>query len=329
MNSSHKSENLSNSKKDLEFDKVEMFDVTISTVNWNVTDQLQKCIESVLKYCKDINYKWFIIDNNSEDADFDTIIKKYSKFKRLKFIKNKMNVGGLVENKIINKINSRYLIFLQPDVILKNNAIGILIDFMDTHENAGAASAKLRNPDGSPQIYFCRLPCLSMEFFTHTGLGRLIDRYLFSNRNRIFYHYQDINLYAFGEIEHIGLVCYILRTNLILEDGYIHDPNFIFFFGDYDLNKRIKDKGYKIYLISSAEVIHYISSSLRKNIDNNWIMVQSQRARIKYYRKHHRKKLWILKVIIIFEYLSSLIFMFPKKKSIKNFIQIISRVLRY
>lgn len=321
--------NLNNYENNLNNDKEEKFDVTISTVNFNVTDQLQKCIDSVVKYCKDVNYEWFIIDNNSEDDDFDKVIKKYSKFKRLKFIKNKRNEGGLVENRLLNRINSRYFLFLQPDVILKNNAIGLLIDFMDSHDNAGAASAKFLNPDGSFQFYLCRLPNLSMDFFKHTGLGRYIDQSLLLNRKHVFYDYIDINLNKISEIEHIGLVCYILRTKLIREDGYIHDPDFIFFYGDYDLNKRIKDKGYKLYFVPDAEVFHYISSSLKKHPDQNWVKVQAQRARIKYYRKNNMKKLWILKVIIIFEYLASLFSILPKTIKINDFIQTLSRIIRY
>ena len=39
-------------------------DVSITTINWNVADKLKNCIDSFLKTYKDLNYEWFVIDNN-------------------------------------------------------------------------------------------------------------------------------------------------------------------------------------------------------------------------------------------------------------------------
>lgn len=241
-------------------------DLFISTINWNVSDKLQRCIDTVLKYSEGFNYEWSIIDNNSNGMDFNDIIHKYSKYSFIKFIKNPKNEGGFARDRFldIKKINSRYILFLQPDVILKNNAIKKLIDFMDSHKNAGAATAKLLNLNGTPQEYFSKLPTLSTLFYVHTGLGRFLDKYLFSNKNRKMYFYSDLDLNKPHIIEQIGDICFIFRTNFIHEDGYFHELDLSFSMGDYDFCKRIYDRGFYIYLVPSAEVYHDVGSSYNK-----------------------------------------------------------------
>ncbi len=58
-------------------------DVTVSTSNRNVSNKLQRCIDSFLNSYEDLNYEWFIFDNDSHDMDFNEIIKKYSENKKI------------------------------------------------------------------------------------------------------------------------------------------------------------------------------------------------------------------------------------------------------
>lgn len=263
-----------------------------------MTDKLQNCIDSVLKTCKNINYKWFIIDNNSTDADFNTIIDKYSMHNQLIFIKSITNDGGLLWNKFIDNINSPYILHLQPDTILKDNIIKKLIDFLDSREDVGAAAAKQLNPDGSPQYYYFRFWNFATAFYLQNRIGRLIDSYLLSKRKLKYHQYSDLDLNSLVEVEQVGMVCFIERTKLILEDGYMIDPDLKHFYGDVDICKRIWDKGYKIYLVPWAEVIHDLGSSLKKR-ERRWIDTEKQKAQIKYFKKYNKYTAWILKLILI------------------------------
>lgn len=305
---------LNNNRNIISGNKEEKADITIFTFNWNVTDKLQNCIDSVLKTCKNIKYKWFIIDNNSRDADFDTVIKKYSKYNQLIFIKNKGNTGGLLLNNLIDKIDTPYILHLQPDTILKDNLIQKLIDFMNSRPDVGAAAAKQLNPDGSTQYYYYRFWTISTVFFLQTKIGKYIDYYLFSNRKRRDHKNLDLDLNSLVEVEQVGMVCFIERTKLILEDGYMIDPDLKHFYGDVDICKRIWDKGYKIYIVPWAEVIHDKGSSLKKR-KRSWIDLEKNKAQIKYLRKYYKHKVCLLKLILI---LDILILMLENKLHRKN-----------
>jgi len=282
-------------------DNGKKLDVTIVTINWNVTDKLQKCIDSVLDTCKDIRHEMFIIDNNSQDMDFDEVIRKYSKYEQLRFIKNDKNEGALALNKIQNQINGRYLLILGPDTILKENTVRELIKFMNSRTDAGAATGKLLNPDCSPQLYYFKFWDLSMVFYVDTIFGKLIDSILLSQRKRKYYLGQNLDINSIIEIDQPPAACLILRPELILDDGYIIDPEFPFYYNDVDLCKRIWNKGYKIYLVPTAEVIHDHGSSF-KRADSYWKDMEYIKSQIKYFRKYHQNKVWLLKLIILFDY---------------------------
>ena len=140
-------------------------DITISTLNWNVTNKLQKCIDSFLKFNKDLNYRWYIIDNDSQDMDFNEIIQKYSINKRIKFIKNQKNEGAIAFNKIFEKISGRYFLILGPDTLQIGNSIEELIKFMDNNPIAGMASANQLNPDGTILLYYGSQWSITKIFF--------------------------------------------------------------------------------------------------------------------------------------------------------------------
>lgn len=273
-------------------------DVSIVCVNWNVSDKLLRCIDSVIATVKGVSYEMFIIDNCSEDMDFNEIINKYSTDEHLTFLKNEVNEGVTVINKIKGQTKGRYLLILGPDTVLKNDTIKDLIGFMDANKDAGAASARLVNPDNSPQYYVCKLIDMPMIFYTSTIMGYLIDLLVFKNSKMHYYMEEDRDVEVVTEVDQPAGACLIIRESLLADDEYIVDPDFPFYFNDVDLCKRIHDKGFKIYIVPAVEVIHDKSSSFKKK-NISWARENSLKSLIVYFKKHYPRKTLPLKSIII------------------------------
>lgn len=276
-------------------------DVSIATVNWNTTSMLDRCIDSVRNSIEAISYEMFVIDNDSHDMDFKEIVEKYSPYKNIFFIKNNTNEGAAALNRIIGLFRGRYLLVLGPDTIVKRAALDRMVRFMDTRKDAGCTSAKLLNPDGSVQFYSYRLWSLIMVFYLNTYLGSLIDCHAFNHRKRKYYLGQDIHITADGvEVEQPSGACIIVRPELLVDDGYIIDPRFPFYYNDVDLSMRIAKKGYKIYLLSSAEVVHFISSSFKQR-DDLWNDKECKAGQIKYFEKYYPAQVPLLKGMYAFD----------------------------
>jgi len=276
--------------------------LSIITINWNVSDKLKKCIDSVIHTIKDINYEMFIIDNNSEDEDFNKIINKYSKYKQLKFSKNEINEGPMVVNKFKDKIKGNYLLLLGPDAILTKDAVNNLVKYMDNNKDAGAASALLLNPDKSLQMYYFKFFDILMVFYIDTLVGLFLDRFLFKNKKHQYYLGKNLDVNNIVELDQPPAACLIVRYSLLDKDKYIIDPDFSFFYNDVDLCRRIWDKGYKIFLIPNVKVIHDSYSSFKK-ADQYWARQNYMESQIKYFRKHQPEYVGMLKTMIFFNYI--------------------------
>jgi hypothetical protein len=298
-------------------------DVSIRIINWNTHELLEQCIESILKNTQNISYELVIIDNNSTSPGFDRIEAKFSECENITWIKNDKNLGGFVDHLTLPHCHGRYLLILGPDTIVLPDAIKTMVDFMDDNKQAGAVTAKLLNPDGSPQNYYNRFWSLSMVFFS-TPIGRLLDKILFRNRFKRYYFGGDIDPNKIQVIDQPAAACLMLRWEPRVVD-YITSEDFPFYFNDVDLCKRIYNNGYKIYLLSTAEVIHFQSSSF-KQANKEWRLRERRSSIIKYFIKYHKKKVIFLKLILFVDDISRYVYnncekLFPNLfKSLKKLI---------
>lgn len=273
-------------------------DVSIIVINWNTDKLLEQCISSIVENTKDISYEMMIIDNNSAGTGFERVKRRFSEFRNFNWIENSENIGGIANNRVLPDCRGRYLLLMGPDAVVLGQCLDRMVDFLDNNTEAGAVTAKLLNPDRSPQNYYYKFWNLSMVFFS-TGIGQLIDKIFFKDRFRRYYFGGDIDPNKINVIEQPAGACFMLRPDSLAAD-YVTDENIPFYYGDVDLCKRIYQSGYKIFLLPSAEVIHYSSSSF-KQTDKKWRVREQRASLIKYFKKHHKRKVIFLKLIIVLD----------------------------
>jgi N-acetylglucosaminyl-diphospho-decaprenol L-rhamnosyltransferase len=66
-----------------------------------------------------------------------------------------------------------YILLLNPDTVVRPGALKALVDFMDSHPDAGIAGSRLEDPDGTPQQSAFRFHTLASEFDFGWRLGLL------------------------------------------------------------------------------------------------------------------------------------------------------------
>lgn len=273
-------------------------DVSIIIVNWNTAKLLEQCLTSVIQNTSDVSYEMVIIDNNSAGSDFKGVKQKFSEYTHFTWIENDKNIGALAFNQALPRCRGRYLLILGPDTIVLAQSLGRMVDFLDGKKEAGAVTAKLLNPDRSPQNYYFKFWNLPMVFFS-TGLGQLIDKIFLKGRCKRYYFGRDLDLNRINVVEQPPGACLMLRRDSVATD-YLIDENFPFYVNDVDLCKRIYQSGYKIFLLPSAEVIHYTSSSF-KQTDKKWRVRERRTSLIKYFKKYHKRKVIFLKLILMLD----------------------------
>jgi len=257
-------------------------DISVVVLNYNTSDLLNGALRSIVSTAGDLKIEVTVIDNASSDGGFSRVDSAYKNDARFTFVQNEKNTGWATVN-IMLETKGRYILTLDPDAVLHAGAMQALVAFMDNTPSAGAATANLRNQDGSAQMYYRRIMTPTFFFFT-TLIGRGIDKYLLDLSYFKRYRYDGLDVSRICEIEQPAIPCLIWRRAAV--GDCIIDPELAFQFTDVDMCKRLYDRGYKIYLVPDAVATHRKSTSYGRR-DSSWRRRVYNRSIKIYFRKHY------------------------------------------
>jgi GT2 family glycosyltransferase len=241
-------------------------DVSIIIVNYNTKTFLKQCLESIFAKTKDITFEIIVVDNNSTDGS-QQMLK--DEFPNIILIESSENLGfGRANNLGAKSATGKYLIFLNSDTILLNNAIKIFFDFMNNYPEVGICGGNLYDENKKPAHSYSRLPGIIQE------LKRLL---LISNIN------------YFNNTRKPKKVGYITGADLMIKADIFNrlngfDSDFFMYYEESELTYRVKQEGYKVYCVPQAEIVHLE----KKSSSNNEIRLEMIFKSCKiYYKKTH------------------------------------------
>ena len=127
-------------------------DISIIIVNYNVREFLRGALESVRRSLAGggLTGEVFVVDNASRDGSVDMV---RTSFPEVKCIALEQNLGfGKANNIAMREATGEYLLILNPDTILGEDTLRVMVDFMRNNPHAGLSGCKLLNADGSFQV---------------------------------------------------------------------------------------------------------------------------------------------------------------------------------
>jgi len=253
-------------------------DLSIIIVNYNVEHHLRRCLQSIYRSTRGISFEVTVVDNNSTDGSVDMV---KNEFPEVKLIENCQNLGfAKATNQGLRGNKGRYILLLNPDTIVLPDALDKMIEFMEANSQAGALGCKLLYPDGSLQRSCRSFPTLITAFFENTGLEKLFLRNRIIGRHRIgHWDYNDIR-----EVDQPMGSALMVRRETITQVGLM-DEQFYIYYEDVDWCFRIKKRGWKIYFIPEAEIIHYGGQSAWPNMSK--MRIEGYKSRHKFFKKHY------------------------------------------
>jgi len=146
----------------------------------------------------------------------------------------------------------RYWLLLNSDTEIGEGAIDSLIDFMDRTPRAGLATARLLNPDGSPQFCAQRSPSI---FLTLIELLRLHKLLTARARGRIFLG----SYWSYDQAIQLGwawATALIARREVVAEAGLLNE-DFFMYGEDLEWCLRVSRRGWQIWYCPDADVVHH------------------------------------------------------------------------
>lgn len=253
--------------------------VSVIIVNFNGGMMLIDCVQAVLT--STIPVEIFLVDNASHDESIDKVRQLIKNEERLHIIENKENLGfARAANQVLSQTQGNYLLFLNPDCLIRPDTLARFCTVMNERPKAGMAGALVRNLDGSEQAG-CRRsipsPWRSIVRVFH------LDK-IFPNNPRFksFVLTQEPLPNTVTEIEGISGACMFVRRAALDSVGAM-DESYFLHCEDLDWFMRFHAKSWTILFIPDIEVIHAKGiCSRRQPIRVLWY---KHRGMIRFYRK--------------------------------------------
>jgi GT2 family glycosyltransferase len=269
-----------------------MTDLSVVIVNWNTREFLSRCLRSVYDTTPDLDFEVIVVDNGSTDGSQEMVRQE---FPGVGLIVNTENRGfAKANNQAIRRSRGRYVLLLNSDAFVRENAIEHTIAFMDGHPEAGMAGCKLLFEDGRLQPSCYAFPTLFTEFLIAVGLDRLLPR------SRLFGKY-GMTYWDFDDIREVDVIlgAFMLVRATAIDDVGLMDERYFMYSEEVDWCYRLREKGWKIYFYPHVEAVHLGGGSTRRVRAE--MLIRLYGSRIEFFRKHHgRLSARLLKLVIGF-----------------------------
>lgn len=270
--------------------------LSVIIVNYNVKYYLDQCIRSVLRAFEEMNTpaEIIVVDNHSADGSVDYLEQRYPQklFPMVRFVRSAHNLGFARANNIaIRQSRGEYVLLLNPDTIVGEDALKASVDFMDVHEDAGAVGVRMLGAQGRRAMESRRgLPTPMVSFFKMLG---------FCNR---WPHHRLFGKYYMGylpwdepsQIEVVSGAYCMLRRKALDEVGLL-DEDFFMYGEDIDLSYRVLKDGYHNYYLP-VDILHYKGESTQKS-SFRYVHVFYE-AMLIFFRKHYSGMTFLLSLPI-------------------------------
>lgn len=257
-----------------------MIDLSVIIVSYNAKDYLLNCLKSI-----DLNCEIIIVDNASSDKSADEIKKT---FPQVKIIENKENLGfAAANNQGIKESKGRYILLLNPDTKILDNALSKMIAWMNKNPKVTVSTCRLLNKDRSIQPTGGYFPILPKLFAWQFFLDDIIPINSYHPKPK-FYDQEK-------ELDWVTGAFFLFRREIVDKVGLL-DEKFFMYAEELEYCFRIKKAGFKIFFTPLASIIHYGFKSSSREI----AIISEYKSLVYFYKKHFPKQVFLARAILKF-----------------------------
>ena len=238
--------------------KAETVDLSIIIVNWNTRDHLRACLQSIYAHPPSkYTFEVIVVDNASADGSVDMVRRE---FPQVHVIANNYNYGfAKATNQGYRISRGRYVMTLNPDTEVFDGTLDGLVEFLDTHPDAGAVQPC---PAGAVQPYlapydFPKYP----KSFILQQISRVSKcRWMKKDSGNVRKPFEVVWLRG------TGLTC---RRDALGPDSFFAEWSFLYY-EEHWLSIRLREKGKKLYAAPNLKIHHAWGASLRRSPESRY-----------------------------------------------------------
>lgn len=232
--------------------------LSIIIINYNTFQLTCNCIQSIKEKVVDLSYEIILVDNDSSEFDPNLFAKKFPDIRLIVSAENTGFAGG--NNVGISKAKGEYILLINSDTELINNAPKICYDHLQQHAEAGVVTAQLTYPDGKIQYNCRRFRTIKWE------LLQILPLYVFLSKKKkeklMLHHYFDHK--SFIKCDWVWGTFMLIPKKIIEQLGNKLPDDFFMYAEDVLWCWSIKKLGYEIDFLPDAKVMHIHKGSSSK-----------------------------------------------------------------
>ncbi len=256
--------------------------VAVVILNWNGEKFLKKYLPAIVANTPEEtaggNVSIIVADNNSSDRSLSFLKGNYPQIQTIALDCNYGFTGGY--NRALARVEAEYFILLNSDILVPENWLEPLIQFMDSHRDAGICQPKMLSEGRHQQLCiaatgkedttgtFVPEEAVGKEIFEYAGAcGGFIDILGFPFcRGRVLSDVEKDN----GQYDNPMQVfwasgaCMIVRSSVWWELGGL-DEKFFAHMEEIDFCWRAQLAGYEVWAVPQSHVFHVGGGTLPNN----------------------------------------------------------------
>ena len=251
--------------------------LSILIISYNTVDLTLDCLRSIYREAVDDSFEVIVLDNASTDGSAARISEQ---FPQARLIKSSQNHGFAVGNNIAAAMaRGEWILLLNPDTVVKDHAIDILLDFACKHPEASIFGGRTLFADGTLNPTSCwARPTPWSSFCNGAGLAGLFPG------SRLF-DPESLGGWHRDSVREVDIVtgCFFLLSKRHWEELGGFDQEYFMYGEEADLCMRAARRGLKCMICPDAQIIHYGGASEKVRSEK---MVRLFRAKSRLFKMH-------------------------------------------
>ena len=268
--------------------------LSIIIINYNTYNLTCKCIASIKEKLLDVEYEIILVDNASVECD-PNLFKQ--QFAEIKLVVSNTNTGFAGGNNLgISHASGKYILLLNSDTELINNAPKICLDHIIANKKAGIVTSQLIYPNGTIQFNCRRFRTIGWELLEIFPFYKLLNK---TKREALMLHrYFDHK--SFTKCDWIWGTFMLFPKSIIEQLPHKKlSEDFFMYCEDVLWCWEVKQLGYEVHFLPQAKVMHVHKGSSQKDKLKK-IRLISIKNHSKFMKKFYPDYRWYIFVTIFY-----------------------------
>lgn len=252
-------------------------ELSVIIVNYNTRQLLEQCLNSIVQNTHEIEYEVIVVDNNSQKDDSISFLTDNHSVRTV-FLPQ--NIGfGRANNEALKYAEGEYILFLNSDTILLNNAFRLMLDYAKSYSGKlGAVGAVLEDKEGNKIHSYGHFPKMSDAWNKFLIIPVRKAMGLYSPKPDT---YPEVS----QKVDYVTGADLLVKRSVLDECGAFN-PAFFMYYEETEMQLRFCHAGYDNVVINGPRIIHLEGGGKVADPSEQFLRdcLRQQRSEYIYYR---------------------------------------------